>query len=86
MVDAAVTSERAASKPVFADVSPDSVTPYSDAILVFTDTQQNLEHVKRPLNTFMVFARLMRSKLPDRDRLNHAVVNKRLGEHWKTYT
>jgi predicted phosphohydrolase len=84
IVDWVVGSERDL-KPQFETVSADSETPYADATRI--RTHKNTERVKRPLNTFMVFAHYMRAKVSERGgKFNNATVSKRLGELWKTFT
>lgn len=85
IVDVIVDVERESDKPIFDEVSIDSETPYSDLMKIRGMNEEN--RVKRPLNTFMVFAHYMRSKVRSHnDKLNNAVVSKRLGEIWKTYS
>jgi len=61
-------------------VAKDSSTPYSDA----TNTNHEPEHVKRPMNAFMVYSHYERKKIievqPD---IHNAEISKRLGKRWK---
>lgn len=63
----------------FPRVSPDSLTPYSDAT-----GSKPTERIKRPMNAFMVWAQIERRRMTESDpKLHNAEISKRLGRLWK---
>jgi len=62
-------------------VNPRSSTPYTDATQYKRSTVQ---HVKRPMNAFMVWSQIERHKIIEESPgCNHAEISKLLGKRWR---
>ncbi|GFS91444.1 transcription factor sem-2 [Nephila pilipes] len=62
-------------------VDANSPTPYSDA----TQCKKQSNHIKRPMNAFMVWSQIERRKICEQQpEMHNAEISKRLGKLWRT--
>jgi len=75
-------SEYSIRYPEFPKYIWDSPTPYSDLMQAKKD-RRNPDHTKRPLNAFMLFAKIQRDSITANFSCNHSEISKALGKLWQ---
>ncbi|KAF0314669.1 putative transcription factor SOX-14 [Amphibalanus amphitrite] len=68
--------------PEFPKYVWDSPHPYSEIMNIKKD-RRNPEHTKRPLNAFMLFAKIQREHITTHFNCNHSEISKALGRLWQ---